>query len=109
MDIEQYLQMCEQMGWEPNEDEMPRDPSHLSYNVQSTLILYNALPDLWEGMSGTWMGKDYSGLMDIMDIYNLDNRREVFTLLKVAEGEASKFYAEKQKQQETLNKAKRGR
>ena len=60
-------------------------------------------------MSGTWMGKDYSGLMDIMDIYNLDNRREVFTLLKVAEGEASKFYAEKQKQQETLNKAKRGR
>ena len=60
-------------------------------------------------MSGTWMGKDYSGLMDIMDIYNLDNRREVFRLLKVAEGEASKFYAEKQKQQETLNKAKRGR
>ena len=60
-------------------------------------------------MSGTWMGKDYSGLMDIMDIYNLDNRREVFTLLKVAEGEASKFYAEKQKQQESLNKAKRGR
>ena len=34
---------------------------------------------------------------------------EVFRLLKVAEGEASKFYAEKQKQQETLNKAKRGR
>ena len=60
-------------------------------------------------MSGTWMGKDYSGLMDIMDIYNLDNRREVFTLLKVAEGEASKFYADKQKQQESLNKAKRGR
>ena len=41
MDIEQYLQMCEQMGWEPNEDEMPKDPSHLSYNVQSALILYN--------------------------------------------------------------------
>ncbi len=109
MDIEQYLQMCEQMGWEPNEDEMPKDTSHLYYNVQSTLILYNALPDSWEGMSGTWMGKDYSGLMDIMDIYSMDNRKEVFTLLKVAEAEASKFYAEKQKQQESLNKAKRGR
>ena len=55
------------------------------------------------------MGKDYSGLMDIMDIYSMDNRKEVFTLLKVAEAEASKFYAEKQKQQESLNKAKRGR
>ena len=55
------------------------------------------------------MGKDYSGLMDIMDIYSMDNRKEVFTLLKVAEAEASEFYAEKQKQQESLNKAKRGR
>ena len=54
------------------------------------------------------MGKDYSGLMDIMEIYQIDNKKEAFTLLKIAEGEASKFYAEKQKQQETLNRAKRG-
>ena len=97
------------MGWEPNEDEMPKDASQLSYNVQGALVLYNALPDVWEGMSGTWMGKDYSGLMDIMDIYSLDNKKEIFNLLKVAEGEASKFYAEKQKQQESLSKAKKGR
>ena len=109
MDIEQYLQMCEQMGWEPKEEELPKEPSHLSYNIQGALILYNALPDIWEGMSGSWMGKDYSGLMDIMDIYELENRREVFTLLKIAEGEASKFYTEKQKQKESLNKATRGR
>ena len=55
------------------------------------------------------MGKDYSGLMDIMNIYELENRREIFTLLKIAEGEASKFYAEKQKQKESLDKATRGR
>jgi len=109
MDTEQYLQMCEQMGWEPKEEEMPKDPAYLSYNVQGALLLYNALPDNWEGMSGTWMGKDYSGLMDIMNIYQLDNKREVFDLLKIAEGEASKFYTEKAKQQESLSKAKRGR
>jgi hypothetical protein len=109
MDIEQYLQMCEQMGWEPKEEELPKEPSHLSYNIQGALILYNALPDVWEGMSGSWMGKDYSGLMDIMNIYELENRREIFTLLKIAEGEASKFYAEKQKQKESLDKATRGR
>ena len=108
MDIEQYLQMCEQMGWEPKDEEIPKDPNDLSYNVQGALVLFNALPDIWEGMSGTWMGKDYSGLMDIMNIYGIDNKKEAFTLLKIAEGEASKFYAEKQKQQETLNRAKRG-
>ena len=109
MDIEQYLQMCEQMGWEPKEEELPKEPSHLSYNIQGALILYNALPDVWEGMSGSWMGKDYSGLMDIMNIYELENRREIFTHLKIEEGEASKFYAEKQKQKESLDKATRGR
>ena len=44
-----------------------------------------------------------------MNIYDLDNRKEIFRLLQVAEGEASKFYAQKQKQQESLSKAKRGR
>ena len=37
MNIEQYLQMCEQMGWEPKEEEIPKDPSDLSYNVQNQL------------------------------------------------------------------------
>ena len=101
--------MCEQMGWEPKEEELPKDPAYLSYNIQCALVLYNALPDKWEGMSGSWMGKDYSGLMDIMNIYRIDNKREVFDLLKIAEGEAGKFYAEKAKQQESLSKAKRGR
>ena len=109
MDAEQYLNMCEQMGWEPKEEELPKDPAYLSYNIQCALVLYNALPDKWEGMSGSWMGKDYSGLMDIMNIYRMDNKREVFDLLKIAEGEASKFYTEKAKQQESLSKAKRGR
>ena len=109
MDAEQYLNMCEQMGWEPMEEELPKDPAYLSYNIQCALVLYNALPDKWEGMSGSWMGKDYSGLMDIMNIYRIDNKREVFDLLKIAEGEAGKFYAEKAKQQESLSKAKRGR
>ena len=106
MDTEQYLQMCAQMGWEPKEQEMPKDPTHLSYNIQGALVLFNALPDIWEGMSGTWMGKDYSGLMDIMNIYNLDNKKDIFSLLKIAEGEAGKFYAEKAKQKESLDEAK---
>ena len=96
------------MGWEPKAEEIPLDPAHLDYVVQCALVLFNALPDKWEGMSGTWMGKDYSGLMDIMDIYQMDNKKDVFTLLKVAEHEASKFYSEKQKQQESLAKVKRG-
>jgi len=101
--------MCEQMGWEPSDEEMPIDPSFLDTNAQYALILLNVLPDKWEGMSGSWMGKDYSGLAAIMDIYEIEDRREVFELLQVAEDELGKHYRQKQKEQESLAKAKRAR
>lgn len=109
MDIDQYLLMCEQMGWEPEEDRLPKDPSMLSEESQHALVLLNCLPDKWDGMSGSWMGKDYSGLSAIMDIYSIEDRRTVFELLQVAEGELGKFYRQKSKEQESLSKAKRAK
>lgn len=97
------------MGWEPEEERMPLDPSMLTTEAQYALLLLNVLPDKWEGMSGTWMGKDYSGLGAIMDIYEIYNRKEVFELLQQAERELGKFYQQKQKEQESLAKAKRAR
>lgn len=101
--------MCEQMGWEPDESQMPKDPSLLSFEVQQALLLLNVLPDKWEGMSGTWLGKDYAGLDSILTIYQIDNVRQVFELLQVAEKELGDFYAHKQKEKESLGKASRGR
>ena len=97
------------MGWEPKEDDMPVDPSTLSLEAQQALTLLNALPDNWEGMSGSWMGKDYSGLEAIMNIYQIEDRKTVFELLREAEAELGKYYAQKQKEQAQLSKAKRGR
>ena len=97
------------MGWEPDESQMPIDPSFLSVDAQYALILLNSLPDKWEGMSGSWMGKDYSGLSAIMDIYEIPDKRLAFELLQVAEQELGKYYAQKHKEQESLSKAKRAR
>jgi|TARA_B100000035_G_scaffold268207_1_gene241599 hypothetical protein len=109
MNQDQYIDMCEQMGWEPDESQMPKDPSLLSFEVQQALLLLNVLPDKWEGMSGTWLGKDYAGLDSILTIYQIDNVRQVFELLQVAEKELGDFYAHKQKEKESLGKASRGR
>lgn len=93
------------MGWEPKEEELPIDPSTLSLEAQQSLIVLNSLPDNWDGMSGVWLGKDYSGLSAIMDIYDIDNKREVFELMKVAENILGKHYEELRKQRESLNKS----
>jgi len=97
------------MGVEPKEDEIPKDPSTFSLEAQQALTMMNALPDMWEGMNGTWLGKDYSGLGDVMEIYDINKKREVFELLKICEEQLSKFYAQKRKEQDQLSKAKRGR
>mgnify|MGYP003645220131 FL=1 len=89
--------MCEQMGWEPKEEDLPQDGSNLSLECQQALTILNALPDNWEGMNGTWLGKDYSGLSAVMDIYEVESRREVFELLKEAESMLGKYYAQQTK------------
>lgn len=97
------------MGVDPKEEDIPKDPSNFSLEAQQALVMLNALPDIWEGMNGTWLGKSYNGLMDIMDLYNIDEKREVFELLKICEDELGKYYTQKRKEQEQLSKAKRGR
>ena len=85
------------MGWEPKEEDLPQDGSNLSLECQQALTILNALPDNWEGMNGTWLGKDYSGLSAVMDIYEVESRREVFELLKEAESMLGKYYAQQTK------------
>tara|TARA_Y100001937_G_scaffold12487_1_gene15881 strand:+ start:2392 stop:2685 length:294 start_codon:yes stop_codon:yes gene_type:complete len=97
------------MGVEPKEEDVPKDPSTFSLEAQQALIMLNVLPDKWEGMSGSWLGKEYAGLLDIMDLYQIEDKKQVFELLKVCEDELGKFYAERRKQQEQLSKAKKGR
>lgn len=96
--------MCEQMGWEPDEKEMPLEVHNLSYHCQQALRLFNALPDKIEGMNGVWLGKDFSGLTDIMNIYKIDDseKERVFELLQFCIVEASKYYEQKRKLQESM-------
>ena len=97
------------MGVEPKEEDIPKDPSTFSLEAQQALVMLNALPDIWEGMNGVWLGKNYNGLIDLMNLYQIDKKREVFELLKVGEDELSKYYTQKRKEQDQLAKAKRGR
>lgn len=109
MTQEQYFAMCEQMGWEPRDEEIPPDIGTLPYDCQNALILFNLLSDRIEGMSGTWLGKDFSSLQVFMDIYEIDNRRDVLDYIMTVHDVYSKYYREQQKVKESQNRAKRGR
>ena len=89
------------MGLPIDESEIPLDITDISYNSQQAVFLFNILPDKIEGMNGVWLGKEYAGLSDIMNIYEIDDQKEVLDLLQVCIREASTVYA---KQREQANK-----
>lgn len=80
------------MGKEPVEEDIPIEPGDLSYETQQALLLFSVLPDKIEGMNGVWLGKDFSGIGDIFDFYEIEGRRQVFELLTYIIKRYRKYY-----------------
>lgn len=58
------------------------DPiSDFDLEGQQAFFLYQILPDIVEGMAGLWLGKNFSGLSDIMNIYNMEKKKEILDYL----------------------------
>ncbi len=95
------------MGWEPNEEEIPIEIDSLSFEAQNALLLFNVLPDRIEGMSGTWLGKDFSCLEVFMNLYDMYDRRDVLDFLFVVHNTYDEYYREQQKARENRNKGRR--
>lgn len=94
-----YFEMCEMMGSEPDPDEIPVEFADLPDIVQQALEIYGFLPDRWEGMSATFLGKDYSIAFDLFKTYEIDNyveQRLLLRIMSVIDGIRSKIIQGKQ-------------
>lgn len=101
MTKEIYFEMCEMLGTEPIEDEIPVDLSDFPELIQQIFSIYNLLLDHWDGMSGVFFGKRLEGLLDIFQLYQLDDYERVYALglIKHLDSVRSKIYAEQREQQ----------
>ena len=89
---ERYFEICEAMGSEPIEGEIPVEISDFPDIVQNAFQVYGILQDNWEGMSGTYMGKVMSGIIDIFDILEMDkeDRKVMLELVSLIDSARSK-------------------
>ena len=78
---------------------MPIELSGLPVEVQTAFFILGFLPDVWEGMSGTYMGKDWSALEYLMKLYEIDNPKVVIMFAKMYEKITINYRAEKQEDQ----------
>lgn len=100
MTKQQYLEMCEMMNSEPIEDEIPVEYDDLLTDVQEALNIYAKLRDEWDPMNGIYLGKNYTGILDIFELYEVpkEDRRTIFDLLNTIDTCRAKTINDKLKQ-----------
>lgn len=96
MTKEAYFEMCEALGTEPLEEEIPVDYEDFCLDVQEALGIYQKLRDEWDTMNGVYLGKNYVGLVDILALLDVpvEDRRTQFELIGIIDKHRSKAIAD---------------
>lgn len=83
MTKENYFEMCETLGSEPLDSEIPVEYDDFPIEVQEAIRIYNNLQDNWDYMGGNYIGKNLNGFKDILSIFEVDPQdyRAVYELI----------------------------
>ena len=87
IDLDKYLAICEQLGQEPDPDKMPPAMDMFPYEVQMAFFVHSLLQDTWDGMNGFYMGKNLSGLGELLDIYEVEDKKTTVYFLSIIDNE----------------------
>jgi hypothetical protein len=93
-----YFEMCETMGMEPIEEEIPVEIIDFPDLVQQCFVIYNILADNWDSMGGGYMGKDYGLVFNLFKVYQITEPEEILLcldFLQHMDGVRQKLIAEK--------------
>lgn len=64
---------------------MPLDTSDFPDEVQVAFFVCNCLSDVWDGMSGSYMGKNWSEIDYIFKLYEIQDPKVVYYFAKLYE------------------------
>ena len=72
MTKDQYFEMCEAMGNEPVETEIPVEFEDFPLEVQQAFNAYRMLRDEWDTMTGSYLGKSLIGVKDVLEATEIE-------------------------------------
>lgn len=98
MTKEQYFEMCEMMGSDPNPSEVPVEYEDLHDEVQEAMAVYNMLQDNWDSMNGIYMGKVLTGISDIFSIMEVQDPKTIYFIITILDRNRSEILNAKHKQ-----------
>ena len=83
MTKDQYFEMCEMLGSDPVESEIPVEFEDFPFEVQQAFHAYRMLRDEWDTMSGTYLGKSLIGVKDILEATEIDPSEQKFIIMLI--------------------------
>lgn len=83
MTKEQYLSMCEQLGAIPDPSQLPVEIDDLPDDAISAITIFQTLPDIVDGFSGLFHGKNLSSIDSIMGLMAIPDKYHTFLFLRV--------------------------
>lgn len=104
MPKEQYLDVCFQMGDEPDPDRCPPGLEDFPLDVQKGIMVYGKLGDRLAADIG-YLGKDLTSLPILMDLYEVESK-EIFveTILLLDQKMIEKSAAAMKRERDKLKK-----
>ncbi|MCP3899111.1 MAG: hypothetical protein GY707_05190 [Desulfobacteraceae bacterium] len=64
--------MCEQLGTNPYDGEVPIDFGELCHQSQDALTLFEYCTDRWDTMNGSYLGKDLTNISFLLSMLSID-------------------------------------
>jgi hypothetical protein len=105
MTKEQYFELCEAMGNEPVESEIPVEFEDFPLEVQQAFNAYRMLRDEWDTMTGSYLGKSLIGVKDVLEAteIELSDQKLVIMLIRMIDAVRSDEINNKKKMEKPAN------
>ena len=90
---------------------MPPTTEDYPLEVQVAFLLHDLLPDRWDGMSGSYFGKDMSSLGTLLKVHEVEDKKNTIFWIKQIEARNSENINKKlqRKRKAAESKAKAGK
>ncbi|MDB4461993.1 hypothetical protein N9054_00540 [bacterium] len=85
---------------------MPLDPSDFPVEVQVAFFLFGLLEDKWEGMSGSYLGKQWGNIEYLFSLYEVEEPRTMMYIMKMYEGVVVQTRAEESERKRKADERK---
>jgi hypothetical protein len=83
MTKQSYFEMCEMMGSEPVESEIPVELDDFPLEVQQAFHVYRMLRDEWDTMNGNYLGKSLIGIKDLLEATEVEPQDQKLIVMLV--------------------------